>query len=68
MYETMTGWQAMDQDLSAPDYILEFARIWRAKPKVVFSTILESVGANCRLVANHIPRIEQPRPLAPARD
>jgi dihydrofolate reductase len=54
MYETMAGWQTMDKDLSAPDYILEFARIWQEKPKIVFSTTLAAVGRNCRLVRGDI--------------
>jgi dihydrofolate reductase len=54
MYETMAGWQTMDEDLSLPDYVLEFARIWKEKPKVVFSTTLEAVGENCRLVRGNL--------------
>jgi dihydrofolate reductase len=53
MYETMAGWQTIGKDAAAadyPDYALEFAGIWREKPKVVFSTTLEKVGPNCRLV------------------
>lgn len=50
MYETMSPWQTMDQDPSAPDHVVEFARIWQEKPKIVFSTTLQSVGENCRLV------------------
>ena len=50
MYETMAGWQTMDEDPSAPDYVVEFARIWKGKPKIVFSTTLQRVGENCRLV------------------
>jgi dihydrofolate reductase len=54
MYETMAGWQTMDQDRSLPDYVLEFARIWKSKPKIVFSTTLTSVGENHRLVKGDI--------------
>jgi dihydrofolate reductase len=54
MYETMAGWQTADEDPSAPDYHLEFARIWKAKPKVVFSTTLPRVGENCRLVRGDV--------------
>jgi dihydrofolate reductase len=32
----------------------EFGRIWREKPKVVFSTTLETVGENCRLVRGDV--------------
>jgi dihydrofolate reductase len=54
MYEMMTFWQTADQDSSMPDYIAEFARIWKSKPKIVFSTTLETVGENCRLVRGDI--------------
>jgi dihydrofolate reductase len=54
MYETMAGWQTADQDPSAPDYHLEFARIWKAKPKIVFSTTLETVGENSQLVRGDV--------------
>jgi dihydrofolate reductase len=54
MYETMVGWQNVAEDLSVPDYVAEFAYIWREKPKVVFSTTLETVGPNCRLVRGNI--------------
>jgi dihydrofolate reductase len=54
MYETMAGWQTMDENQSLPDYVLEFARIWKEKPKIVFSTTLQSVGENCLLVRGDI--------------
>jgi dihydrofolate reductase len=54
MYETMVGWQNVDEDPSLPAYVAEFAHIWREKPKVVFSTTLETVGPNCRLVRGNI--------------
>ncbi|MEL7675422.1 MAG: dihydrofolate reductase family protein, partial [Chloroflexota bacterium] len=38
MYEVMTFWSTPAPDSpSAPDYIREYAQIWRAIPKVVFS-------------------------------
>ncbi len=54
MYETMMGWQTVDQDPSLPDYVLEYARIWKEKPKIVFSTTRKAVGENCRLVRGDI--------------
>src|ERR671925_560931 len=36
LYEVMRYWETAEQELSA-DYRLEFARIWKALPKVVFS-------------------------------
>jgi dihydrofolate reductase len=51
MYELMAGyWPTADQDPSAPDAILEYAKIWKPIPKVVFSSTLESVDWNSLLV------------------
>jgi dihydrofolate reductase len=44
-------WPTADEDPSLPEYMAEFARIWRAQPKVVFSRTLESVAGNSRLVS-----------------
>ena len=48
MYEVMQYWDAPPADM--PEFGLEFARAWQRTPKVVFSTTLESVGPNARLV------------------
>jgi dihydrofolate reductase len=50
LYEVMTYWETADEKPSAPDHELEFARIWKALPKVVFSKTLEKVAGNARLV------------------
>src|SRR5918992_1079862 len=52
-------------DWSAADYALEFARIWKALPRIVFSNTLERVEGNARLagdnVAEEVARLkEQP--------
>ena len=39
---------------SAANYELEFARIWKALPKLVFSTTLETVVGNATLVRNGV--------------
>ncbi len=50
LYELMAGfWPTADDDPAAPSYVAEFARIWRDKPKVVFSKTLERVEWNSRL-------------------
>jgi dihydrofolate reductase len=55
LYEIMAGfWPTADQDLSLPAYILEYARIWNAKPKLVFSKSLSEVGPNSRLVRDDL--------------
>lgn len=48
MYEVMKCWDAPPPESS--EFEQEYARAWRATPKVVFSTTLESVGPNARLV------------------
>jgi dihydrofolate reductase len=54
LYETMAVWQTAGNDPSLPEYVLEFARIWKSKPKIVFSTTLDTVGEGCRLVRGDI--------------
>jgi dihydrofolate reductase len=49
LYETMLYWETADQNPAASDYELEFARIWKDTPKIVFSTTLEKVEGNARL-------------------
>jgi dihydrofolate reductase len=48
MYEVMKYWDAPPAE--SADYEHEFARAWQQTPKVVFSSTLESVGPNARLV------------------
>jgi dihydrofolate reductase len=50
LYEVMTYWEtAEERNPSARDYELEFARIWKRLPKVVYSQSLETVEGNTRL-------------------
>lgn len=51
MYELMAGyWPTADQDPSAPDVIVEYAKLWKPVAKVVFSSTLDRVDWNARLV------------------
>ena len=50
LYETMLYWETADQDPAASDSFREFARLWQQLPKIVFSTSLDSVEGNARLV------------------
>jgi dihydrofolate reductase len=51
LYELMAAyWPTADEDPSVPDHVAEYARIWRDTPRVVFSSTLEEVGHNSRLV------------------
>jgi dihydrofolate reductase len=54
MYETMAVWQTMEEDTSLSESMREYARIWKSKPKIVFSTALKTVGPGCRLAQGDI--------------
>jgi dihydrofolate reductase len=53
LYETMRYWETADQNPSAPEVELEFARIWKDTPQVVFSRTLEKAEGNARLVSDN---------------
>jgi dihydrofolate reductase len=44
LYEVMVAWETMPVD-DEPDVMRDFAQIWRAADKVVYSTTLEAVGS-----------------------
>jgi dihydrofolate reductase len=54
LYETMVYWETAGRDSSLSDYELEFAGIWQALPKVVFSSTLDSVEGNTRLATGDV--------------
>ncbi len=54
LYEVMTFWETADQNPSAAEHELEFARIWKNLPKIVFSTTLTEVEGNARLARDGI--------------
>jgi dihydrofolate reductase len=65
LYEVMLYWETADQNPSAPEHELEFARIWKDIPKIVFSKALDKVEGNARLategVAEEVAKLkEQP--------
>jgi dihydrofolate reductase len=53
LYEDMLGWETAEQTRTEPRE-LEFARIWKAIPKVVFSTSLTAVEGNARLARRDV--------------
>ena len=63
LYEVMRYWETADQQPSLTEYELEFARIWKGLEKVVFSTTLEGVEGNARLVrgdaADEVAKLKQ---------
>jgi dihydrofolate reductase len=50
LYQTMSVWETDEGIRALPDYVQEFAPIWRSLPKIVFSTTLKEVGPNARLL------------------
>jgi dihydrofolate reductase len=43
MYETMVYWETAQAEPNQPPFIVEYARIWQATDKVVYSTTLDEV-------------------------
>lgn len=54
LYETMLYWETAGQDPGLDDPQREFARLWNALPKVVFSTTLSAVQGNARLATGSL--------------
>ena len=54
LYETMVYWETADQDPELGETEREFARIWQALPKIVFSSTLEAVEGNARLATGSL--------------
>jgi dihydrofolate reductase len=51
MYEVLRAWDTVrEEQPDLADYMVEFAEIWVAKPKIVFSSTLTEVGAGARLI------------------
>jgi dihydrofolate reductase len=51
LYETMLYWETAEQEQALDEAEREWAAIWKALPKVVFSTTLSAVQGNARLVS-----------------
>jgi dihydrofolate reductase len=62
LYETMVYWETAEEGPLAAEQV-EFARTWKALPKVVFSTTLQSVVGNTTLatgsVGEEVARLKQ---------
>ncbi len=58
MYQLMAEfWPTADADPSSPACIVEFARIWKSMPKIVFSKTMEKVEWNSRLSRDEVGRV-----------
>jgi dihydrofolate reductase len=53
LYETMRYWETAGENPEAPEVELEFARIWKDTPQLVFSRTLDKVEGNARLVRDN---------------
>jgi dihydrofolate reductase len=54
LYETMVYWETADQDPDLGETEREFAGIWQALPRIVFSTTLDAVEGNARLATGSL--------------
>ena len=67
LYEVMSYWEtAEERNPAAPQYALEFARIWKDLPKVVYSKTLTRVEGKTRL-SSEDPVAEGPEAEGTAR-
>ena len=58
LYEVMNAfWPTVESDPAAPDYIVDFARVWNSTPKIVFSTSLARVEGNSRLLSGDVGEV-----------
>jgi len=53
LYEAMVYWETAEESPLVADHV-KFAQIWKALPKVVFSTTLQSVVGNTRLARDGV--------------
>jgi len=54
LYEVMLYWETAEEKPSAEEYEVEFARIWKGLPKIVFSKTLEKVTGNTRMAEGDV--------------
>jgi dihydrofolate reductase len=66
LYETMVYWETAEESPLLAGHV-KFAQIWKALPKVVFSTTLESVVGNTRLPGTASARKSQGSRNSPGR-
>ena len=45
MYETMVYWETAHKEPDQPPFVLDYARIWQAADKIVYSTTLNEVAS-----------------------
>ena len=69
MYETMVYWETVQAVADEPPHVRDFAELWRAADKIVYSTSLETVSsARTRLERQFDPRVIQEMKSSEERD
>jgi dihydrofolate reductase len=68
LYETMVFWETADERPSASEVELEFARIWKDTPKIVFSKTLEKVEGNATLARDSASEVVARLKEQPGKD
>jgi dihydrofolate reductase len=68
LYEVMLYWETAEQNHPLAEHELEFARIWKPLPKVVFSKTLEEVEGNARLVRDGVAEEVERLKAQPGKD
>jgi dihydrofolate reductase len=68
LYEAMTYWETAEENPAAAEPELEFARIWKGIPKIVFSSTLEDVLGNATLMRDGLAEQVVKLKREPGRD
>ncbi len=69
LYENMAAyWPTADENLSAPKHEMDYTRIWKNKPKIVFSKTLDHVEWNSTLIRDNIADEVNRLKLQPGND
>ena len=68
LYEVMLYWETAEEQASLAEHELEFARIWKATPKLVFSRTLDKVEGNATLVKDNAAAVVAKLKEEPGKD
>ena len=68
LYEEMLFWETREEQPSVPEHEIEFARIWKDTPKLVFSRTLEEVEGNARLADDDAVEVAAELKHQPGKD
>jgi dihydrofolate reductase len=68
LYETMVYWETAEENPAAAEHEREFARIWKALPKIVFSRTLKQVEGNATLLSDGVAEEVAALKRQPGRD